>query len=147
MTNLIDPFFAGLLPLEALSRSNRRLAIRHRITAELENFVGDDTEAINSVLQQAKDRAFQEITQYSPNNVPTPTAEFFQEVFEALSTRLRTFIDQAKDGYRVNVSIPGGLPHRVKDEFATREAARQWRDSDNGDAYINSIIDRSEKRS
>jgi hypothetical protein len=146
MANLVEAFINDVRAAESTTHSNRTLVIRHKMT-ENENFVrgnGGDTEAINSFFQQAKDRAFQEISRHSPNGIPTPTAEFFQQVVDALSTRLRTFIDQAKNGYRVKVSIPGGLPHIAKGVLPSQKAAQDWRDSDLGDTYIRKIVARGD---
>lgn len=142
MSNLVDLFIEDVRTVENASRSNRRFMIRNKIT-DFENLIrgsGSGLDAINSILHLAKERVFQEISRHSPDGVPTEHAEFFQEVLDALSTRLRTFIEEAKAGYRVSVIIAGGLPHVAKGELPTVEAAQAWRDSDTGDTFIRSII-------
>jgi hypothetical protein len=74
--------------------SNRPKAIRQKIT-EYEDIIvqnGAGCEEIWSVFGQAKDRAFQAITDHST----TPTADFYQEVFNELCLRCRTSIQAQK---------------------------------------------------
>ena len=80
MTNLVETFIEDVRMAEQLSGSNRPLAIRQKIT-EYEDIIvrnGAGCEEIWSVFGQAKDRAFQAITDHST----TPTADFYQEVFQ-----------------------------------------------------------------
>jgi hypothetical protein len=146
IANLVDAFIQDVFDTaEPVGRIARPLAIRRKIT-EYDKFLennGANAEQIVSALQRMRDRAYAEMIQHSPNRIATPSAEFFQEVFDLVSRRLRTSIDQGKAGYRVIVSIPHGLPHVAKAEFETQEAAEQWRDSDIGDSAIKAIIDRS----
>jgi hypothetical protein len=109
---------------EQLSGSNRPLAIRQKIT-EYEDIIvrnGAGCEEIWSVFGQAKDRAFQAITDHST----TPTADFYQEVFNELSLRCRTSIQELK----------------AKGDFPSRKLAQDWRDSDEGSETIEAIIAR-----
>jgi len=134
--------------LSTAAGGNLRLLIRHKIT-KLENIVRSNEpsgiDAINSVLQLAKENVFQEITRHSPNGKSTPKAELFQEVFDALSTRLRTFVVLGKAGYQVSVTIPRSPSQVAKRDFPTVEAAQAWRDSDVGDTYIKTIIAERER--
>jgi hypothetical protein len=96
MTNLVETFIEDVRMAEQLSGSNRPLAIRQKIT-EYEDIIvrnGAGCEEIWSVFGQAKDRAFQAITDHST----TPTADFYQEVFNELSLRCRTSIQELKNG-------------------------------------------------
>src|SRR5262249_52705768 len=100
MRDLVEAFIGGVTPAEQAMYSNRRLAIRLVIT-EYENMIragspGAD-DAIQSFVQQAKDRAFEEISRHSPNGIPTPRAEFYQDMFDELSTRSRLSIGKVKD--------------------------------------------------
>jgi hypothetical protein len=144
VANVAESLITDMQTIKHLVRSNRRLAIRNKIT-ECErilkqNMVG--LEQIRSVLQDAKDRAFQEITRHSPNGIPTRTAEFYQEVFEELSARIPTFIQELKDGtFQINLFLPGSpLPHATKGGFHSEQAAERWRDSDLGTSIIKSIL-------
>jgi hypothetical protein len=146
IANLVDAFVQDVFhTAEPVGRTARPLAIRRKIT-EYAKFLEDNganAEQVFSALQRMKDRAYGEIIRHSPNRIATPSAEFFQEVFDHVSRRLRTSIDQGKAGYRVIVSIPHALPHIAKAEFETQESAEQWRDSDIGDSAIKAIIDRA----
>jgi len=67
MTNLVETFIEDVRMAEQLSGSNRPLAIRQKIT-EYEDIIvrnGAGCEEIWSVFGQAKDRAFQAITDLS----------------------------------------------------------------------------------
>src|SRR5262245_43448839 len=101
MRDLVEAFISGVTPAELTALSNRRLAIRLVIT-EYENMIRADgsgaDDAIQSFVQLAKDRAFEEISRHSPNGISTPTAEFYQNVFEELSTRSRLSIKELKNG-------------------------------------------------
>jgi hypothetical protein len=146
IANLVDAFIQDVFhTAEPVARTARPLAIRQKITEYAKFLEGDgaNAEQVFSALQQMRDRTFREIIRYSPNSVATPSAEFFQQVFDLLSRRIRTSIDQGKDGFRVIVSIPDALPHIAKAEFETQEAAEQWRDSDLGDSAIKAIIERA----
>jgi hypothetical protein len=141
MANVIETFIEGMRPLEQLGHSNRRFQIRKRIT-QYQTILRStlaDAEKTRSFLQQAKDAAVAEITRNSPD---TPTAEFFQEIVDALTMRIQTSIYEFKDGtFQVNVLLPG-LPHVVKDDFASLKAAQDWVDSDIGNQIIKDAISR-----
>jgi hypothetical protein len=80
--------------------------------------------------------------------VSTRTAEFFQEVFEELSVRIRLTIREMPDDtfqVEVDVGAPGGTPHIVKTGFYSVEAARQWIDSDAGNTLIKAVIEKYER--
>ncbi len=144
MANFVETFIEGMRPIAEGNRSNRRLEVRKRIT-QYENILRSnlaDVETIRSFLQQAKDAAFGEITRQSPDTIPTPTADFFQEVVDALTTRIQTSIEELKDGtFQVNILVPG-LPHVVKDDFASLRAAQDWVDGDIGNQIIKDAISR-----
>jgi hypothetical protein len=122
IANLVDAFFQDVFhTAEPVPHTARPLAIRQKIT-EYAKFLegnGANPEQVFSALQQMRDRAFREIIRHSPNRVATPSAEFFQEVFDLLSRRMPTSIDHGKGGFRVIVSIPDALPHIAKAEFET----------------------------
>jgi hypothetical protein len=146
VTNVVDSLITDMLSLEHLSRSNRRLAIRNKLT-EFEEILEHNSagpEQIRSVLQDAKDRAFQEIARHSSRNVLTATAELYDEVFEQLRLRIATSIKELKDGtFQIIVSLPGeALPHVARDGFPSQTAAVDWRDSDLGATYVKSILDK-----
>ena len=144
MRDLVEAFIGGVTPAEQAMYSNRRLAIRLVIT-EYENMIragspGAD-DAIQSFVQQAKDRAFEEISRHSPNGIPTPRAEFYQDMFDELSTRSRLSIGKVKDGtFNLHVSVSSPLPHVVKDGFLSINVAQEWINSDVGDAVIRRVI-------
>ncbi len=79
MTNLVETFIEDVRMAEQLSGSNRPLAIRQKIT-EYEDIIvrnGAGCEEIWSVFGQAKDRAFQAITDHidtgtQKRNLPGP---------------------------------------------------------------------------
>jgi hypothetical protein len=76
--------------------SDRRFAIRNKIT-EYENILRKDREAaevIDLFLQLSKDRAFEQSFRHMVNFRPTPTSEFFQEVLDELSLRIRLTIGE-----------------------------------------------------
>ncbi len=142
MTNLVETFIEDVRMAEQLSGSNRPLAIRQKIT-EYEDIIvrnGAGCEEIWSVFGQAKDRAFQAITDHST----TPTADFYQEVFNELSLRCRTSIQELKNGtFQVRVHLQThALPHVAKGDFPSRKLAQDWRDSDEGSETIEAIIAR-----
>jgi len=143
MNDLVEAFISGITPTEQAKLSNRRLGIRLVIT-EYENMVrasGGADEAIQSFVQQAKDRAFQEISRHSRNGIPTSTAEFYQDVFEELSTRSRLSIKELKNGtFQVLVSVSSPLPHVVKDGFSSIAVAQEWINSGVADAIIRQVI-------
>jgi hypothetical protein len=146
IANLVDMFIQDVFDTaEPIARTSRPQAIREKITeyAKLLEGNGADAGQVFSALHQMRDRAFREIVRHSPNRIATPSAEFFQQLFDLLSRRMRTSIDQAQDRYRVIVTIRHGLPHIANAECETQEAAEQWRDSDIGDSAIKAIIDRA----
>jgi hypothetical protein len=142
MSNLVEKFIENVRMAEQLSDSKRPLAIRQKITEYEEIIVqnGGGCEEIWSVFGQAKDRAFQAITDHST----TPTADFYQEVFNELSLRCRTSIQELKNGtFQVLVHLrTHALPHVAKGDFPSRKLAQEWRDSDVGSEIIEAIIAR-----
>ena len=144
MRDLVEAFIGGVTPAEHAMHSNRRFAIRQVIT-EYENMIRADglgaDDAIQPFVRQAKDRAFEEISRHSPDGVPTPEAEFYQDVFDELSTRSRVSIGEGKDGtFNVRVSVSSPLPHVVKDGFLSINVAQEWINSDLGNAIIRNVI-------
>jgi hypothetical protein len=152
MADLVEAFISGIRSVEPLSHgSDRRLAIRQKIT-ESENLLrrsGGAAPALAEFLQQARRRASEEVSRHKRNNVPTRTAEFFQEVFEELSVRARLTVKEMPDDtfqIEVNVSASGwALPHVVKSDFYSVVAAQQWIDSDQGNTLVRAIIGKYEK--
>jgi hypothetical protein len=151
MAALVEAFIDGVQSVEHFSDGSiRRLAIRNKIT-EYENVIrkdGESTEVIELFLQLAKDRAFEQIFRHIVEYRPTPTSEFFREVLDELSVRIRLNIRELKDGsfqVRVNVVASGGSrSEEVNSEFQSTEAAQQRIDSDEGNTLIRSVIKKYE---
>lgn len=152
MTDLVEAFIDGVRSVEPLPAGrDRRVAIRQKIT-EREVFLRkgrDGARAVPKFLQQAQVRARAEITRHRRNNLSTRTAEFFQEVLEELSLRVRLTIRELKDDtFRVEVKIGAAddAPHHVvKFEFYSIKAAQEWVDSEQGVTLINAVIKKYEK--
>jgi hypothetical protein len=129
MANIVESFIADIRSIESLTQSNRRFEIRKRITelGGIPKANGASREEIRSVLQDARDRAFQEISRHSPGNIPTETAESIKEL---------------KDGtFEVRVDLPGHtLPHVARGDFHSEKEAQDWLDHDQGTAIIKSIL-------
>jgi hypothetical protein len=142
MSNVVQTFIESMRRIEESIGSNRRLQIRKTIT-QYENILRSnlaDAEAIRSFLRQAKDVALAEITHRSTQSIPTPTADFFDEVADSLATRILTSIEELNDGtFQVNVSVPG-LPQVVKNDFSSLKIAQDWIDSDTGNQIIKDVI-------
>jgi hypothetical protein len=139
MANLVKAFIVDVLSVESLTGSEQRTEIRRRI-AELVGVLkinGAEREAIRSVLQDARDRAFAEIKKHAPDGIPTPTAELYDTVFEELCLRIPTTIELTKDGqYEVRVERPGQLPYVVGEQFASERLAMKWLEKDRAAAEI-----------
>jgi len=152
MSDLVEAFFDSVRSVEPLPAGrDRRLAIRRKIT-EGENTLRKSRDAARAVpkfLQQAQTRARAEIARHRRNNLSTRTAEFFQEVFEELSLRVRLTIREMKDDtFRVEVkgaAAEDAPLHIVKSEFYSLKAAQEWVDSDQGVTLINAVIEKYEK--
>jgi hypothetical protein len=144
MANIVESFIADIRSIESLTQSNRRFEIRKRITelGGIPKANGASREEIRSVLQDARDRAFQEISRHSPGNIPTETAELYGDVFEELRARIPTSIKELKDGtFEVRVDLPGHtLPHVARGDFHSEKEAQDWLDHDQGTAIIKSIL-------
>lgn len=128
--NVVESFINDLSLAEHLTRSNRRLAIRSKITELERSLKSDGPAAIRSGLEQAKNRARQEIARNSSNGVPAGMAELFRVVVEEISLRVLTSIKELKDGtFQIEVLRPGQpLPHAVMDGFRSESEAEAWRD-------------------
>jgi hypothetical protein len=65
---------------------------------------------------------------------------------ERIMDKDRAFPQELKDGtYQVHLPLRGhGLPHVVKGDFATQEAAERWISSEGGRTVIAAIIARYE---
>jgi hypothetical protein len=137
--NVIESFIADVISVERITESEQRAEIRRRI-AELVGVLkinGAGREAIRSMLQDAKERAFAEIKNHAPQGIPTPTAEFYDAVFDELALRIPTTINRAKDGwFEIHVERPGELPYIVKERFASEEFATKWLEKDRAAAEI-----------
>ena len=152
MAALVAAFIDGVLSVEHFSGGgNRRLAIRHKIT-ESENILRRDREAAEAIhwfLELAKDRVFEQMFRHTLIDIATPTAEFFHEVFDELSVRIRLNIRELRDDtvqVMVHVIASGGArSESVKTEFRSIEDAQQWIDSDEGNALIHAVIEKYEK--
>lgn len=101
---------------------------------------GGGPDAIQLVLQQAKEKAFHEISSHSPNRIPTKTAEVYQEVCNDLDIQIHSSIKKVEGGTcRICVSRHGKT-RIVRSHFRSESDAIEWRDSDFGSAMIKSIL-------
>jgi hypothetical protein len=136
---VIESFIADVISVEQLTESEQRAEIRRRI-AELVGVLkisGAGREEIRSTLQDAKERAFAEIKNHAPQGIPTPTADFYDAVFDELSLRIPTTIERAKDGwFEIHVERPGQPPYIVEERFASEERATKWLEKDRAAAKI-----------
>ena len=148
MADPVEAFIEGVRSVEPFSTgSSRRVAIRQKIT-EFENALRREqagARATATFLHRARQRASREVSRHKRNDVLTRTAEFFQEVFEELSVRMRLAIKERDDDtFRIEVEIgpAGAAPHVVRSGFYSLEDARLWIDSEQGDTLIKAVIEK-----
>jgi hypothetical protein len=151
MTDPVEAFVERVRAIQPLPHgSDRRVAIRQKIT-EFENSLRlDAPHAIPTFLQRARERVLREISRHQGNKAPTRAVDFFQEVHEELSLLSRVAIKQQDDDDSCWVEVQvhgsdGDISHVVKSNFYSSETARQWIDSDQGNTIIKAFIDKYEK--
>jgi hypothetical protein len=95
MSDLIEQFMKDMQAIAGIPSYLRRLEIQRLIdqyeSAIRRSFADSDAHGqIQSLFGEAKEQMFGEISANSPNGIPNTIAEFYQEIFEELSLRLRT---------------------------------------------------------
>jgi len=154
MAALVEAFIDSVLSVEHFAPgSDRRFAIRNKIT-EYESILPRDrdqeaVEVIGLFLQLAKDSAFEQSFRHMVDFRPTPTSEFFQEVLDELSLRIRLTIRELKNGsfqVRIKVIASSGAPsEEIQFEFDSIDAAQKWIDSDEGNTLIKALVEKYER--
>jgi hypothetical protein len=154
MAALVEAFIDSVLSVEHFAPgSDRRFAIRNKIT-EYENILRRDrdqeaAEVIDLFLQLAKDSAFEQSFCHMVDFRPTPTSEFFQEVLDELSLRIRLTIRELTNGgfqVRIKVIASSAAPsEELQFEFNSIDAAQKWFDSDEGNTLIRALVEKYEK--
>jgi hypothetical protein len=154
MAALVEAFIDSVRSVEHFAPgSDRCFAIRNKITEYESILRGDgDQEAVEVIglfLQLAKDSAFEQSFRHMVDFRPTPTSEFFQEVLEELSLRIRLTIRESKNGsfqVRIKVIASNGAPsEEIQFEFDSIDAAQKWIDSDEGNTLIKALVEKYEK--
>ena len=156
MAALVEAFIDSVLSVEHFAPgSDRRFAIRNKIT-EYENILRIDrdqeaAEVIDLFLQLAKDSdsAFEQSFCHMVDFRPTPTSEFFQEVLDELSLRIRlTIRELTNGGFQVRIKViasSAAASEELQFEFNSIDAAQKWIDSDEGNTFIRALVDKYEK--